>query len=121
MKGLPKIFKVEEVEHANYENDKEEGMGIYKHDEELHSLINLRTTLSSILLMLENARDDIVLFNKRCHQLNEASQKCRDATLQIRTGDSKDKNSVIMDTPISKEETGSKLVKSIHMGGRSKP
>ena len=46
-------------------------------DVELQTLVSLRTALSSTLLMLENARDDLVIHDERCRHLAGASAATR--------------------------------------------
>mmetsp|Transcript_3130 Transcript_3130/g.4923 ORF Transcript_3130/g.4923 Transcript_3130/m.4923 type:complete len:116 (-) Transcript_3130:401-748(-) len=46
-------------------------------DLELQTLVSLRTALSSTLLMLENARDDLLIHDGRCRNLADSSAIAR--------------------------------------------
>ena len=107
--------------HEGRVHKRDEELAIIEDDEELRTLISLRTTLSSVLLMLENARDDIISFNNRCRQLNEASSACRQATIQNEFESEAREELTSNITRTVQDGNVSNLAKSIHLGKRSKP
>jgi len=115
---------------------KNEEDNVWSEDEdvELNVLKHLRTALSSILLMLENARDDIKLHAERCDQLSDVSKRCRDVlSLSTRSGDDGvlgfpegEKDNFLDDRTESKSKKVSTLdlkrkISSKYLGSKSKP
>ena len=115
---------------------KNEEDNVWNEDEdvELNVLKHLRTALSSILLMLENARDDIKLHAERCDQLSDVSKRCRDVlSLSTSSGDDGvlgspegEQDDSLDDRTESKNKKGSTLdlerkISSKYLGSKSKP
>ena len=99
--------------------------------EELQTLVNLRSTLSSVLFMLENSRDDLVTYNERCFDLSESSRKCRQSELSSFVNYERNKTNKSVETNANDTQISDvhvhhvnkelSLTKSKHLGTKSKP